>query len=474
MTTTNRQPKVIVVGAGMGGTLMAIFLARRGYQVEVYERRQDLRTVDDNSGRSFKMTLSPRGISVLKQAEVFDDILPLCVVLRGRMVHALDGSLAFHTYGKNDDEVLYSVTRNKVNATLIECAHRYPQIKFYFEHKCLSVDKERAEVILVNENTGENVIANGDFVVGADGCFSTVRNQIQRGERADYHQQFLPYGYKELNIPEGKNGEFLIDKNSLHVWARKGFLLLALPNHEGSFNCMCVMPYEGPVSFEKLTDRRQVEALFNQHFHDIYELVPGLVDEFLTVPTGHSLTVSTYPWHFQDKVVLVGDSCHSVVPYYGQGMIAAFEDCAYLDQCLGQWPGDLNRAFSEYQEHRKPHIDVLARLSLDNFEELRMRAESPRVLARKKVDIFLNRLFPSSWLPAYTLIAHTNIPFGDAMARLRRQNRVGRWLGVDVATWVLASFISLRRGLRGLFGARPRVAERPPITGEVKAESVSS
>jgi len=288
------------------------------------------------------------------------------------------------------------------------------------------------------------------LIIGADGTFSTVRQQMHRGERANYHQEFMSHGYKELVIPPGADGEFRLDPNALHIWPRGHRLFLALPNSDRSFTGTCILPFEGERSFASLKTEADVLALFNSEFNSAVPLMPTLTQDFLKNRLGEFITTKTSHWYHKDQIVLLGDSCHTVTPFYGQGMNAAFEDCLVMNQCIGRYGDNWEATFTEYQRSRKRNTDALADLSLRNFDELRESVKSPAFVARKQLDIILNKLFPNTWIPLYTLISHSVIPYADAIDRVERQERVVKWLGLELILSTFARVMSLLNFIRNL------------------------
>jgi kynurenine 3-monooxygenase len=450
MATTPSQFEVTVIGAGMAGSLMAAYLARRGFRVKVFERRADMRKEPVERGRSINMTLAARGLKALEDVGVLAEIMRNTTPLRGRMLHTTDGSVTFQPYGKDDHEVIHSIMRNDLNMALMNLADSYPNVEFVFNKQCVRLDKDAKTVQFKDTRTGEELFATSDLIIGADGAFSTVRQQMHRGERAQYVQDFLEWGYKELTIPPGPDGSFAINNKGLHIWPRGNCMLMAMPNWEGSFTCTCILPFEGESSFESLKSGADVVALFQQHFPDALPLIPMLAENFLRNPTVTMVTTNTYPWYYKDSVVLLGDACHAVVPFYGQGMNAAFEDCSVLDACIGRHMGDWKATFAEYQMLRKRHTDALAELSKENFIELREKVRSPLFVARKNVDIIMNKLFPKWWVPLYTLISHTTVPIADALDRCRTRNRIAKWLGIDLLLMTVAAFVLIGNLFRRL------------------------
>lgn len=425
-------PRVTVVGAGLAGATLAIYLGRRGWTVDVYERRPDLRTHEyDMERRSINLGLSHRGIVSLTDVGVIDRVMEGAVRARGRMIHPTRGPQVFQPYGRRDDECLWSISRHALNAALVDEAERHPGVRFHFGHTLEALEKETGTATF-SVDGGETVTADADFVVGADGAFSAVRRLMQRGERADYAQEFLEWGYKELLLPADEANAAGMEWNALHIWPRGDCLVVSHPNGDRSHTCTLFLPFAGgDRSFGALRTGDDVQRFFRGAFPDLEPLLPRLREEFERHPTGTLVSVRTAPWHHGGRVVLVGDACHAVYPFYGQGMNAALEDCRVLDACLARHEGAPEAAFAAYQALRKPNTDALTELVKENFVELREKTDSRVFVARKKADLLLNRLFPRRWMPIYTMVVHTTMPYAEAVERRRRQDRIRRWLGID-------------------------------------------
>jgi kynurenine 3-monooxygenase len=429
-----------IVGAGLGGTLMACYLARAGHAVDLYERRPDPRRGEQERGRSINLALSVRGLHALREVGLADEVLRSGILMRGRMIHAPDGTLTFQPYGKDDAEALVSVSRAGLNRALVEAAARHPSVRLFFRQRCVGLDLEGGLVELLDEQTGASAKVAAEVLIGADGAYSAVRGALQKQERFNYQQDYLSHGYKELTIPAGPAGSFRLEKHALHIWPRGSFMMIALPNQDGSFTCTLFWPYEGPHSFAALKSAADVEAYFREQFADAVPLLPNLAEEFLHNPTGPLLTIRCQPWHLGSRVVLLGDACHAVVPFLGQGMNAAFEDCTVLSACLKQHGPDWDRAFRDYEARRKHDCDTLADLCVENFIEMRDRVGSRLFVLRKKLQVLLHRLLPRWYLPLYTMIEFTRIPYAQALRRARLQDRIVRSVmaGVIVVAGLLA------------------------------------
>ncbi|WP_338844429.1 FAD-dependent monooxygenase [Massilia sp. W12] len=414
--------RIAIVGGGLAGSLLALALAQKGHAVDVYERRPDPRRQELAAGRSINLGLSKRGMQGLAMVGLLETVLQKAVVMSGRVIHAPDGATRYQPYGKNSNEVLHSIDRNELNLLLLEKALEHPNLRLFFEHKLERVDKARQTLYF--EHAGKQVVVQPLWVVGADGAFSTMRRELQYGERADFHQEYLEWGYKELTLAAKPDGTSVIEKTALHVWPRSHCLFVSHPNRDSSHTLTLFLPHEGKDSFATVQTREDVAQLVQKYFPDLAPMLPNLQEQWMQHPTGALLTIRSAPWRYGDWAVLVGDACHAVYPFFGQGMNSAFEDCCTLMQTLQEHGFAAAPAFAAYEEKRRRHTDALCELSKRNFIELRQTVQSPWFLLRKKVDLLLNRIMPSSWLPLYTMIAHTTMPYADAWDKAKRQDRL--------------------------------------------------
>jgi kynurenine 3-monooxygenase len=417
----NEAAEFTIVGNGLAGALLACGLARAGHTVELFEKRPDPRQSGPQGGRSINLALSVRGLHALTRLGLAETVLRSAVIMRGRMIHPVRGRLAFQPYGKDDSEALYSVSRGRLNRLLAEEAVKQPGVRVHFDHRCVEVDLTDG-TLTFDTPTGERRVRGG-CIVGADGAYSAVRAALQKIDRTDYSQSYLTHGYKELTIPAAVDGGWRMEPHALHIWPRGDHMMIALPNADGSFTCTLFWPFDGPHGFARLTTERQVVDYFTEVFPDAVPLIPDLGPAYLANPVGSLVTVRVRPWRSGGRAVLVGDAAHAVVPFLGQGMNASFEDCTTLIDCLGRH-ADRADAFAEYERLRKDNADVLADLCLDNFIEMRDKVGSPLFLMKKKVELGLNKLLPNWYVPLYTMIEFTRIPYAEALARARRQNRV--------------------------------------------------
>ncbi|HLW35652.1 MAG TPA: NAD(P)/FAD-dependent oxidoreductase [Chthoniobacterales bacterium] len=426
--------KFVLIGSGLAGGLLAACLGRRGYEVDLYERRGDPREGNMIGGRSINLALSTRGIHALRQIGVAREVLNLAIPMRGRMIHEKSGALHFAPYDVDPNKHINSIGRAALNMTVIEAAQRFPNVRVHFNHKCTGVDLDSATAQLLNTSTSQPLSAAADAVLGVDGAFSAVRQSMQLAIKDfRYDESYLAHGYKELTIPPGPNGSWKMEKNALHIWPRKSFMMIALPNPDGSFTCTLFWEFEGPRSFATTKADEQVMKFFSEEFPDAVPLMPNLLEDFKNNPTGSLVTIRCAPWFYRDKVCLVGDAAHAVVPFYGQGMNAAFEDCVVLDESLHQF-ADRQQAFAEYFQRRKVNADALADLALGNFIEMRDKTASKTFRAKKKLDHFLEATLPGFYLPLYTMVTFTRIPYAQAKRRAKIQ---------DVIVYVAAALLIL-------------------------------
>ncbi len=409
-----------IIGAGLAGTLMGILLAQKGWEVEIYEKRGDMRKEAVQQGRSINLALSARGLHALKQAGAADTILKRAIPMKGRMIHDLNGRISFQPYSPHESDSLYSVSRQGLNMELLNFLERERNAKIFFHHKCLGLNLKNNEILFEQE---EGVVksVSARFVIAADGAHSAVRQELQKLDRFQYHQDYLEWGYKELTIPAGQNNSFLLEKNALHIWPRHNFMLIALPNQDGSFTCTLFLPFDEESSFSKLKTESDLVTFFKSQFQDALPLMPTLTQDFFQNPTGSLIYLSCFPWRYKDLVVLLGDACHAVVPFYGQGMNAAFEDCVVLDRCLQQANDDLQRALANYEQERKANTDALAKLSLQNFVEMRDKVVSRWFRIKKKTEHILEKLLPSQFISLYSMVSFSLIPYAQAVKKNRKQ-----------------------------------------------------
>jgi kynurenine 3-monooxygenase len=427
----SENPTFTVFGAGLAGLLMAAYLGQAGYNVRLYEMRPDPREAGAVGGRSINLALSRRGIHALDEVGILDQIRDLSIPMKGRMMHPVSGSLSFQPYGTEKDQYLNSVSRARLNQTLLESAAACPGVTIEFEQKCLDMDVETGRVTLEHTGTGETRELDTEIVIGADGAFSRVRAALERCDRFDYRQDYLEHGYKELTMPPASGG-FALEPNALHIWPRRTYMMIALPNQDATFTCTLFLPFDGASSFASIRSDEEILGFFQETFPDAVPLIPDLVDQFRDNPVGSLITIRCRPWQTAGRAVLIGDAAHAVVPFYGQGINAGFEDCTVLMECIGEFAPGWDWAFRAYEERRKMNTDALADLALANFVEMRDHVGSSAFLVRKGVERTLHRFFSRWYVPLYTMVTFTRIPYAEARERARRQGRIVMGAGLAV------------------------------------------
>lgn len=412
--------KIAVVGSGLVGSLLAIYLKRAGHTVHVYDRSQDIRTIKF-SGRSINLAMSHRGWRALDEVGLGDEIRKLAIPMDKRAIHVGE-DVNYQYYGK-DGESIYSISRGGLNQKMVSLAEA-EGVEFFFETRIWDIDLATATLHTGETERGAWTDLKYDKVFGADGAFSRVRHRMQRQNRFNYSQEFLPLGYKELNIPANADGTHKLDKNSFHIWPRQEFMLIAMPNTNGSFTCTLFMPFEGENSFESLTDKETLEAFFTKHFPATQEVIPNLVEDFFKNPTSTLVTVKCFPWTSTDKVALIGDACHAIVPFYGHGMNAGFEDITILNQMIEQYGDDWDAIFKEYEKSRKPNADAIAELSYRNFMEMSSKTADEKFHLQKKIEKRFSEKYPDKWLPLYSRVTFSFRPYSEALALGDRQKAI--------------------------------------------------
>lgn len=406
------KKNITIAGAGLVGSLSALYMKKRGFNVAMYERRDDLRLAKITAGKSINLALSERGWTALKKVDAAKDVEKIAIPMYKRIMHDVQGNLSEQAYG-NPGQAIYSVSRSMLNLVLMEKAEKLG-VDIHCNQKCTDIDFETGTAHFEHTNSNEKTSIHSDLLIGADGAFSAVRNQMIKRSRQQYSQQYIEHGYKELLIPAHDNGSHKLEKNALHIWPRGNFMLIALPNLDGSYTCTLFAPYEGQESFEKLKTHKEVQEYFEKIFPDLVPLIPDLSDQFFTNPTSSMAIMRTYPWHVNDHTILVGDAAHATVPFYGQGMNAGFEDCRILDELLDKHNNNFKTCFEEYSRVRKPNGDGVQDLSMHNFIVMRDKTAQPNFLLQKKIEQKFTQRYPEKWTPLYSMVSFTNISYADA------------------------------------------------------------
>lgn len=413
-----RSEKIIILGAGLVGSLISIYLRKAGYEVTIYEKRHDPRKSNTYAGRSINLAMSMRGLNALEQVGLKDKILARVVPMNGRQMHAKDGSLGYQPYGKEGQHI-NAISRALLNDVLMEEAEKQG-VQIHFDHRCVDVNTKTTTAVFEHES--DMVEASADLLIGADGAFSALRSVMQRTDRFNYSQQYIEHGYKEFTIST-KNGDFAMNPNALHIWPRGNFMMIALPNLDKSFTCTLFFPFEGDLSFSALNSRDKVDQFFKEQFPDLIELMPDYLEQYITNPTSSLVTVKCYPW-VANRSMLIGDASHAIVPFYGQGMNAGFEDCFVFDQLAKQLSYDWDKVLPAFQQLRKKDADAIADLALQNFVEMRDKVADERFLFQKKIEAELHLRYPNEWIPQYTLVTFSDVPYSTALAKGGVQNTI--------------------------------------------------
>lgn len=400
--------KIAISGAGLVGSLWALYLGQKGYAVDVFERRPDMRNKTGDSGRSINLALSRRGLKALEKVGLLESVKSMAIPMHGRLIHDLEGNTELQPYGR-EGEFINSISRAGLNELMLEKADALDNVNFHFEKPCTGFDKDSLKLQLGDESL------DYDLVFGTDGAFSAIRSTMQRTDRFDYQQSYLPQGYKELSIRPNEDGSFKMDKNALHIWPRKKFMLIALPNQDGSFTCTLFLDFEGETSFEKLKTEADVQAFFEKYFPDALELMPHLNEEFFSNPTSSLVTVKCAPWAYGGKYLLLGDAAHAIVPFYGQGMNAGFEDCYLLDEMWEDNPEKWPTIIEEFGKSRKADGDAIADLALHNFIEMRDLVADEQFLLQKKIEKAIQKKYPNEFKPLYSLVTFSDVPYSEAL-----------------------------------------------------------
>ena len=412
-----RKTEVTIIGAGLAGSLLGTYLGRRGFRVSIFERRPDLRKVDISAGRSINLALANRGITALREVGLMPKIEPQLIPMAGRMLHDEAGRLQFLPYGNKPHEVIYSVSRGGLNAILMDGAEESGDVNIHFESSCTGVDLG-SRTVSINERQ-----IPFELLLGADGSASVVREAIVGATGGESREDQLGHSYKELTIPADAARRRDMDRRSLHIWPRGEFMLIALPNPDGTFTATLFLPNTGAESFEAITDPKSLRELFERRFSDSLPLLPDLEQQFFTNPTGRLSTVRCWPWHYHGLALILGDAAHAIVPFHGQGMNAAFEDCSAFNAHLQQ-NDDWQSVFQRFAGERKPNADAIAEMALENYVEMRSSVRDAKFQLKKELSFRLEERHPARFIPRYSMVMFHSIPYADAQKRGAVQEQI--------------------------------------------------
>lgn len=419
---SNKPKHIVIIGAGLVGSMHAIYLARRGYQVSVYEQLPDIRKEAIPAGRSINLALANRGIDALDRLGLMDLVKPLLIPMHGRMLHNEQGELKFQSYGQKPEEVIYSVSRAGLVSLLRDAAEAEGAF-FHFKSECVDIDFDNNICTQKNMANGETSVVSFDYLIGADGGGSQVRESMKGLHETNYTADILDHSYKELNIPAGSDGSFQIEREALHIWPRDDFMLIGLPNPDASFTVTLFMPNEGPISFASVADKNALNHLFNKYFADVKPLIPELEQDYFNNPTGYLGTIRCNDWHHRN-VVLSGDAAHAIVPFHGQGMNAGFEDCVALEKALDQCKDDWQQAIPIFVESRMDNSNAIADMALENYIEMRSSVNDPKFHLKKAIAFELENRLPNHFIPRYSMVMFHLIPYATAFARGKIQFKI--------------------------------------------------
>ncbi len=447
------KKEITIIGAGLVGSLLSIYLSKRGYKVVIFERRKDMRQQKMQAGRSINLALSDRGIKALEEVGIMEEIRKIAIPMHGRQMHNLDGTEVYQAYGK-EGQFINSVSRGELNCRLMDLAEAH-NVTIFFEHKCEEIDWSRKRIVFDDSGNGASLVHHFDLLFGSDGAYSAARlnHQLQHN-RFQYQQHYIDFGYKELHIPPAENGGFRMEKNALHIWPRGNYMMIALPNTDGSFTCTLFFPFDGEPSFASLNNEEKVFEFFSNTFPDLIPLMPTLTEDYFNNPTASLVTVKCFPWIRENTFALIGDAAHAIVPFFGQGMNCGFEDCSVLNELMEQFNDDWNQILPAYQHLRKPDGDAIADLALNNFIEMRDKVADRVFLLQKKIEAQFSNKYPEKWTPAYSLVTFSkNVRYSEALSRglyqqgimdeiMTMPNIEENWNSIDVENKILEKLIS--------------------------------
>ena len=410
-----KKEKIILIGSGLAGPLMANYLAKQDYNITIYERRPDMRKVSQSGGRSINLALSSRGIHSLKEIGIFQNIQPFLIPMQGRMIHDLNGSIHLQPYGQKKHEIIFSVSRSKLNKELMSLAENTGKISIKFEQELKQVD------LINNTLTFNDLDIPFDTVIGCDGSSSVLRKAIVNRLDSNYLNKPLNHGYKELTIPPLKSNHYSMEPNALHIWPRGNFMMIALPNIDKTFTCTLFLPMKGPVSFSTLNTDKDITELFKSFFPDVIKLIPKLTEDFHNNPIGDLSTVYCEPWNYKGKACLIGDAAHAIVPFFGQGMNASFQDCSILNRLINTLNGDWEKIFDEFSNTHLKNGHAIADMAIENYIEMRDLVNDPIYLDRRNLEFELEKEFPDRFIPRYSMVSFHKIPYSEVYMRGRIQ-----------------------------------------------------
>lgn len=419
----NKDEKIAIIGGGLVGSLLSLFLGKNGFDVDLYERRSDPRARGFIGGRSINLALSDRGWKSLRSVGMDDKVSSMAIPMMQRIMHDQAGNITYQPYGK-DGQAIFSVPRGPLNLMLLERADEHPNVSLCFDQKCEDINLETNEIHFENGKTGVQKTVKYDRIFGTDGAFSSVRTRLMKTDRFNYEQIYLTHGYKELEIPPGPDGDFQLDPHALHIWPRGEYMMIALPNPDKSFTCTLFFPFEGNPSFGSIKTEDHVRQFFDEQFNDAVPMIPALIEDYFKNPTSSLVTISCSPWNYKSQILLLGDASHAIVPFYGQGMNSGFEDCSLLNELFEKHDGDWDVIFPEFSRIRYPQAQAIRELALRNYIEMRDKTADPDFLLQKKIEANFTKAHPDKWLPLYSQVTFSHIPYDEALAAGEAQDQI--------------------------------------------------
>lgn len=414
---------ITIAGAGLVGSLLAAYFGKRGHNVNVYERRPDMRKTILDGGRSINLALSNRGWKALDGVGIGEEVRKVAIPMFRRVMHDVNGGLSFQSYGK-EEQAIYSVSRGGLNALLMREAEKFDNVNFHFNQKCAEVNTQTATASFQSYETGASTEVVGDLLFGTDGAFSAVRSALLKNDRFNYSQHYIEHGYKELSIPANPDGSHKMEREALHIWPRGNFMLIALPNPDGTFTCTLFLAFEGQYAFENIKDLHDARQFFEEQFKDALDLMPNFDQEWEENPTSSLVIIRCFPWTKNGKVTLLGDASHAIVPFYGQGMNSGFEDCTVMAEMMDKHGDNWPSLLAEFEKLRKPDADAIADLAMRNFVEMRDLTGNPEFLLRKKIEARFANLHPDKWMPLYSMVTFSHIRYSEALQEGQRQDSI--------------------------------------------------
>lgn len=419
--------KITILGAGLVGSLLAIFLKKKGFEVEIFEKRPDARLGEVYAGRSINLALSHRGWSALQKVGLAQKVNQIAIPMYGRMIHTIDEKTHVQPYSLHDaTKAIYSISRAELNKLLLTEAESFGA-RIHFNTKCTKIEIDN-KLLGFRNLANEYIKITNPVCISADGAFSLLRSEIIKQDKVNYSQTYLEHGYQEFHIPSGENNTWQMEKNALHIWPRESFMLIALPNLDGSFTCTLFLQNEGNISFQKLKNKSDYRIFFQTHFKDALDLIPNFELQAMENPVSSLATMKVYPW-FKSNFCLMGDAAHAIVPFYGQGMNCGFEDIEIFDSLLQKSETDFEKIFEQFQQLRKPNTDAIAQMALDNFLEMRDLVTDEHFLNLKKIESNIIKKYPEKWISQYEMVTFSSLPYADALKKgIENKQKLTYWL----------------------------------------------